>query len=250
MSKRQPGSTSPSRERRAALILLFEQDGPPRDELVTILSGRGYRVTVADNVVDALRTIDIDPPDLALVDLDVPDVKGIGLGRHIGVRSGCPRIMLGGDTPSEIVAGLDSGADDYIVKPYRIEVLLARIRAALRRQLVPLVNDVDELLTCGDVTIDTGARSVVFGTDAEPVPIGAGQFVLLVTLGRDISAEWSPTPNSQGRCGASPARRIRSRRFVSPSANCAAPWVAGHSDPISRQCPESGTGWCRHRPDM
>jgi len=183
----QPGrSASRTRSQRAARILLVGGDSSQRDQLEGVLASSGYRVAVADGAGQALASLDAEPPDLALVELDLPDLDGIELGRHIGVRSGCPLIILGDhDDPSKIVEGLDSGADDYVLRPFDIDVLLARVRAALRRRLVAAAQTTDQVLICGDVKIDTGARTVVIGDDAMPVAIVAGQFVLLAALARN-----------------------------------------------------------------
>ncbi len=130
--------------------------------------------------------LDAERPDLALVDLGLPDLDGIELSRHIGLRIGCPRIILTADDRGErIVEGLDSGADDYVLKPYEPEVLLARVRAALRRQLAAQTPEPDPMLMCGDLVVDTAARSVFIGDDPTPAPIVARQFDLLVALVRN-----------------------------------------------------------------
>ena len=151
-----------------------------------MLSARGYRVVAAGSGSDALGLIDAEPPDLALIDLGLPDMDGIELVRHIGLRTACPRIILtADDRASRIVEGLDSGADDYVFKPYDSEVLLARVRAALRRRLAAVHPGPDEPLTCGDVMVDVGARLVLIDGRSPAVPIVARQFDLLVALVRN-----------------------------------------------------------------
>jgi len=122
-------------------------------------------------------------PDLALIDLGLPDLDGLELNRHVGLRHGCPRIILtADDREARIVEALDSGADDYVLKPYDSEVLLARVRAALRRRLAKDQPESGSVLACGDVTVDTAARTVFIGDDPTPVAIVARQFDLLAAL--------------------------------------------------------------------
>jgi two-component system KDP operon response regulator KdpE len=188
VSKPAPGLRSPSPflSRQAAAILLVEDDPAQRRALADILAARGYRVASAGSAAEALGMLDAERPDLALVDLGLPDLDGIELSRHIGLRIGCPRIILTADDRGErIVEGLDSGADDYVLKPYEPEVLLARVRAALRRQLAASTPEPDPMLTCGDLVVDTAARSVFIGDDPTPAPIVARQFDLLVALVRN-----------------------------------------------------------------
>lgn len=177
---------SPSPSRRPATILLVEDDLAQRRALYQILSARGYRVASAGSAAAALGLVESEPPDLALIDLGLPDMDGLELVRHIALRTTCPQIILtADDQPDRIVDCLDRGADDYVIKPYDSHVLLARVRAALRRRLATAVPDADELLSCGDVTVDTAARSVLIdGTTPDP-PIVARQFDLLAALVRN-----------------------------------------------------------------
>ncbi|MEP1126324.1 MAG: response regulator transcription factor [Ilumatobacter sp.] len=168
------------------MILLVEDDPGQRRALADILGRRGYRVAAAASAAEALGMLDAERPDLAMVDLGLPDLDGIELSRHIGLRAGCPRIILTADDRGErIVEGLDSGADDYVLKPYDPDVLLARVRAALRRQSMVATQDAEPMMTCGDVTVDTAARTVFIGDDPTPAPIVARQFDLLVALVRN-----------------------------------------------------------------
>jgi two-component system KDP operon response regulator KdpE len=151
-----------------------------------ILGARGYRVTTAGSGADALELVDVEPPDLALIDLGLPDMDGLDLVRHLALRTSCPQIILtADDQPDRIVEGLDRGADDYVVKPYDSSVLLARVRAALRRRLATTQPDPVEILSCGDVKVDIAARSVLIGGAPPEPPIVARQFDLLAALMRN-----------------------------------------------------------------
>ena len=129
-----------------------------------------------DVALDAFRDY---KPDLVLLDLMLPGKDGIDVCKEIRAESGVPIVMLTakGDTV-DVVVGLESGADDYIVKPFKPKELVARIRARVRR------NDVttDEGLTIGDVTIDVAGHSVT--RDGEPINLTPLEFDLLVCLAR------------------------------------------------------------------
>jgi len=156
-----------------------------RRSLTDILTARGYRVLAAGSASDALLILDGEPTDLALIDLGLPDLDGIQLSRQIGLRADCPRIILtADDRRSRIVEGLDGGAVDYVLKPYDSEVLLARVRGALRLRLATIQPEPNDVMHCGDVTVDVAARQVFLGDDPAPAPIVARQFDLLATLVR------------------------------------------------------------------
>ena len=118
-------------------------------------------------------------PDLVLLDLMLPGKDGIEICRTIRDSSGIPIVMLTArsDT-SDIVTGLEAGADDYIVKPIKNEELLARIRARLRNIEPPVVNEI----TIGDLVIDVAGHSVKRGD--KNIPLTVLEFKLLVTLAK------------------------------------------------------------------
>jgi two-component system, OmpR family, KDP operon response regulator KdpE len=178
-------SPSPFPSRRAATILVVEDDRAQLRSLGDILTARGYRVVAASSAGDALSLLDVETMDLALIDLGLPDLDGIELSRQIGLRADCPRIILtADDRGSRIVDGLDGGADDYVLKPYDSEVLLARVRGALRRRLATIQPEQSDVFRCGDVTVDVAARQVFLGDGGVPAPIVARQFDLLAALVR------------------------------------------------------------------
>jgi two-component system response regulator MtrA len=118
-------------------------------------------------------------PDVVLLDLMLPGMNGIDVCRAIRSESGVPIVMLTAKTDTvDIVLGLESGADDYVVKPFKPKELIARIRARVRR------TDAEpaEQLSIGDVTIDVPAHQVV--RDGEPIALTPLEFDLLVALAR------------------------------------------------------------------
>jgi two-component system response regulator MtrA len=118
-------------------------------------------------------------PDLVLLDLMLPGKDGIEVCRQIRAESGTPIVMLTAKSDTvDIVLGLESGADDYVVKPFKPKELVARVRARLRRSDAPA----PEILEVRDVTIDVAGHSV--HRDGEPVALTPLEFDLLVALAR------------------------------------------------------------------
>jgi DNA-binding response OmpR family regulator len=147
-------------------ILVVEDDDPVRTFLADNLVADGYEVLVADTVRDALRMLEYKRPDLAVVDLGLPDGSGLDLIRRVrdadGVASridpGTPLVILSG-RGSEIdrVRGFERGADEYVVKPYSYGELRMRLRAILRRTRARIARG---RLRVGDLEIDPASREV------------------------------------------------------------------------------------------
>jgi two-component system, OmpR family, KDP operon response regulator KdpE len=118
----------------AANILVVDDEAQIRRVLRSTLAARGYVITDAKTGEEALEWMRKEPPDLILLDMNMPGMGGIAACREIRRGSDAPIIMLTvRNAERDKVAALDAGADDYVVKPFSIEELLARIRAALRR---------------------------------------------------------------------------------------------------------------------
>ncbi len=116
-------------------------------------------------------------PDLVLLDVMLPTINGVEVCRQLRAESGVPIVMLTARTDSQdVVAGLEAGADDYVVKPFKPQELLARVRARLRR----VDRYREEELRIGDVVIDVSGHSVTRG--GEVVPLTPLEFDLLVAL--------------------------------------------------------------------
>jgi DNA-binding response OmpR family regulator len=163
-------------------VLLVEDMAAVRDALVAVLRGQGWRVATAGTGVDAVAAVadPVDPPDLVLLDLGLPDLDGVEVCRRIRGRSTVPIIAVtarGHD--SARVMGLRSGADDYVVKPFSVDELLARIEAVMRRASG---HALASTVTAGPLTIDLGARSVL--VDGAEVTLRRKEFDLLAALAR------------------------------------------------------------------
>lgn len=121
------------------------------------LAYEGYSVDVAADGSDALVEARDQPPDLVVLDVMLPGIDGIEVCRRLRAGSDVPILMLTArDAISDRVAGLDAGADDYLVKPFAYDELLARVRALLRRR----EPSGRELLRCADLVMDVSAREV------------------------------------------------------------------------------------------
>ena len=160
-------------------VLVVDDDASLAEMLSIVLRQEGFDSRIVgrgDVALDAFRDY---KPDVVLLDVMLPGKDGIDVCKEIRNESGVPIVMLTakGDTV-DVVVGLESGADDYIVKPFKPKELVARVRARVRR------NDVtnDEGLTIGDVTIDVAGHSVT--RDGAPINLTPLEFDLLVCLAR------------------------------------------------------------------
>ena len=135
-------------------ILVADDDQMIAASLRRALIYEGYEVVVTHDGRQALAAARERPPDLVVLDVMMPEIDGIEVCRRLRSDGDVPVLMLTArDTVADRVLGLDSGADDYLVKPFAYEELLARVRSLLRRR-EPGSHDV---LSCGDLTIDVDA---------------------------------------------------------------------------------------------
>jgi len=119
----------------AGKLLVIEDDPAIRRLLAVTLERAGYRVILAASAREGLSAIDIDRPDAIMLDLGLPDRDGLELIQPIRARSAAPIIVVSArENTAEKVAALDLGADDYVVKPFDSEELLARVRTAFRHR--------------------------------------------------------------------------------------------------------------------
>ena len=142
-------------------ILVVDDEPQLRRVMRTTLTDLGYTVIDAKTGEDALELLRHDQPDLILLDLNMPGIGGLETCRAIRETSEVPIIILSvRNTEREKVQALDAGADDYVSKPFGIQELLARIRAALRRSPAAGENDLTVFRT-DDLEIDFTARRVI-----------------------------------------------------------------------------------------
>ena len=160
-------------------VLVVDDDPALAEMLTIVLRGEGFDTAVVGDGTRALPAVRDLRPDVVLLDLMLPGMNGIDVCRAIRTESGVPIVMLTAKTDTvDIVLGLESGADDYVVKPFKPKELVARIRARVRR------TDAEpaEQLSIGDVTIDVPAHQVV--RNGEQIALTPLEFDLLVALAR------------------------------------------------------------------
>jgi DNA-binding response OmpR family regulator len=165
-------------------VLVVEDDPTVRDTLALNLRGEGYAVEVAEDGEAGLSKARTLKPDLLVLDVMLPVLDGLTVCRAIRKESQMPIILLTArGTETDKIIGLETGADDYIVKPFSLGEFLARVRAALRRGRSPIPST---LLTSGDLRIDLLGRRCHLG-DKE-IPLAPREFELLTTLVRNRGA--------------------------------------------------------------
>ncbi len=158
---------------------MVDDDAALAEMLTIVLHGEGMDAATVGDGSHALAAVREFNPDLILLDLMLPGMNGIDVCRAIRAESGVPIVMLTAKTDTvDVVLGLESGADDYVVKPFKPKELVARLRARLRRS-----DDVPaEILHIADVSIDVPAHQVTrAGVSIGLTPL---EFDLLVALAR------------------------------------------------------------------
>lgn len=163
----------------AAKILVVDDDPAISEMLTIVLEAEGFEPTAVMDGTEAVDTAQRLQPDLILLDLMLPGMNGVDICRAIRQDSTVPIVMLTAKTDTvDVVLGLESGADDYITKPFKPKELVARIRARLRRtDAAP-----PEIIEVGDLTIDVPEHTVKRG--GEEIPLTPLEFDLLLELAR------------------------------------------------------------------
>jgi two-component system KDP operon response regulator KdpE len=161
-------------------VLVVDDEPQILRALRTSFRAAGYDVETAETAEQALAVLATNPPDAVVLDLVLPDGKGTDVCREFRKWSTAPVLVLSvvGDE-AEKVAALDAGADDYVTKPFGIEELLARLRAALRRVDAPA----EPVVVLGDLRIDLEKRAV--SVRGEAVQLTPHEFGLLRVLARN-----------------------------------------------------------------
>ena len=167
-------------DRPGAELLLIEDDGPTRMALASNLTAHGYRVREAATGADALVMWEQGRPDLVLLDLGLPDMDGIAVVRDMRRAATTPILILSArDQERDKVAALDAGADDFLTKPFGLDELHARLRAAMRRALGP-VGRVEGQVEIGPLVLDGMRRRVT--VDGREVHLTPREYELLKAL--------------------------------------------------------------------
>jgi len=160
-------------------ILVVDDDPALAEMLTIVLRGEGFDSAVVRDGAKAVDAFREHHPDLILLDLMLPGVSGLEVCKAIRVESGVPVIMLTAKTDTvDVVLGLEAGADDYVMKPFKPKELIARIRARLRRTEVATA----ERLRVADIDIDVPGHLVT--REESPIALTPLEFDLLVALAR------------------------------------------------------------------
>lgn len=170
-------------------VLVVDDEAELADVVARGLRQGGMAVDVSTSGEDALFKIEITPYDLLVLDRQMPDITGDEIARELMARAGRPRILMltAAGEIEDRVEGLELGADDYLVKPFEMAELLARLRALARRPSLAL----PPVINVGDVEIDTTRRRVTRGN--RPINLTRKEFGVLEMLatanGRVVSSE-------------------------------------------------------------
>lgn len=160
-------------------VLVVDDDAALAEMLSIVLRNEGFDSRVCLTGDRALADFRDYRPDVVLLDLMLPGKDGIDVCKEIRAESGVPIVMLTARSDTiDVVVGLESGADDYVVKPFKPKELVARIRARVRR----FEDAAPEMLTIGDLTIDVAGHEVA--RDTTSIPLTPLEFDLLVCLAR------------------------------------------------------------------
>lgn len=176
--------------RQAPCVLVVEDEGAQREVLHYNLEAEGFDVVMADNGEDALLLVAEEQPDLIVLDWMLPRVSGIEVCRQVKAdpaTRNIPIIMLSARSEEvDRVRGLETGADDYVVKPYSVVELLARLRTQLRRTRPATMG---ERLSFQDILLDAGEHRVF--RSGKTLHLGPTEFRLLSTLMERPGRVWT-----------------------------------------------------------
>jgi len=158
----------------AARILIVDDEPSILATMAPLLRARGYDVSTATTGHAALEAVDRQPPQLVILDLGLPDLDGIEVARRLREGRAIPILVLSArGAEQDKVAALDAGADDYVTKPFGVDELLARLRAALRRT----TPSGEPVVTVGRLTLDLEKHRLA--VDGEPTALTPNEYDLL-----------------------------------------------------------------------
>jgi two-component system KDP operon response regulator KdpE len=232
-------------------ILIVDDEPQIRRVLLTTLSSHGYSVMEAKTGDEALEQIRKEPPDLILLDVNMPGISGLDTCREIRSQGDVPIIMLTvRNTERDKVQALDAGADDYVVKPFGSEELMARIRAALRRTSLP---ESIPAFVSEDLKIDFENRAVE--SNGKSVRLTPKEFDLLRHLvsnqgkalphRRLLQAVWGPDYGDETeylRVFINQLRKKIEPDPHNPRYIHTEPWVGYRFDPQEKKAPSKPAG--------
>ncbi|MCX2162253.1 MtrAB system response regulator MtrA [Corynebacterium auriscanis] len=205
----------------APKILVVDDDPAIAEMLTIVLQGEGFDTVVVGDGVEAVKAARENNPDLILLDVMLPGMNGVDVCRAIREDSTVPIVMLTARTDTvDVVLGLESGADDYVHKPFKPKELVARVRARLRRN----TDEKPEKLEISGLTIDVSGHQVTRGN--EEITLTPIEFDLLVTLASKprqvftreelLEKVWGYRKSSDTRLVNVHIQRLRSKIEVDP----------------------------------
>ena len=205
----------------ATKILVVDDDPAIAEMLTIVLQGEGFSPIVVGDGLEAVEAARTHHPDLVLLDLMLPGMNGIDVCKAIREESTVPIVMLTARTDTvDVVLGLESGADDYIHKPFKPKELVARVRARLRRT----PDERPDSLEVADLSIDVPGHQVI--RNGEEIALTPIEFELLVTLASKprqvfsreqlLEQVWGYRKSSDTRLVNVHIQRLRSKIEVDP----------------------------------
>ncbi len=164
-------------------ILLVEDEQDVMELMLLLLHREGYEISPAKSGTEAMRLISQSNYDLAVLDWMLPEFSGIQICKSI--QSKYPVLMVTARShPNDIVEGLNAGADDYITKPFDVEIFKARVRTLLRRKKIGFINDQEKAIVIGNLKIDSVKHEATCnGIQLQLTP---SEFKLLYTLCKNV----------------------------------------------------------------
>ena len=168
------------------LILVVEDDRPVRNLIALTLETQGYRYKTAEKGSEAIMASVSFQPDLMILDLGLPDIDGVEIIRKTRIWSNMPIIVVSArDDDSDKITALDAGADDYLTKPFSVDELLARLRAALRRlQYMQNAGQDSTIFINGELKVDYAAGCAYIGENE--IHLSPIEYKLLCLMSRNV----------------------------------------------------------------
>lgn len=221
----------------AVKVLLADHDAPMRRSLCKSLAAQGYQVTEAATGEEALQKVNQHPVDLVLLDITTPGIGGVEACRRL--RLSAPNagivILTVSDSEDDKIRGLETGADDYITKPFSLRELVARLRA-LRRRLAPASTAAGLSFRAGDLELNLSRRTLLRGgqqVHLSPIEFGLISYLMQhantpIEHGRLLRAVWGPEYGSELEYLRTYMKRLRrkiERNAVRPEYLLTVPWV-------------------------
>lgn len=202
-------------------ILVVDDDPAIAEMLTMVMEREGFETVVVDNGLEAVEAASRENPDLILLDLMLPGLGGVDVCRNVRETSSVPIIMLTAKTDTvDVVLGLESGADDYVTKPFKPKELVARVRARLRRQ----EDGPSETIEVGDLTIDVPGHAVFrAGKEISLTPLEFDLLHALASRPKQVFSReellekvWGYQHNADTRLVNVHVQRLRSKIEVDP----------------------------------